>query len=120
MRAIIVFFQIVCTLPAAAAAPAPMLEVRVKGHYLNSWSKVYDGAKETRCETDLGLPVELPKNPDFLSLFPKAKGPATECRDRVSATLVQGKRKKSWSGCADDVEVKPFLQALNRACGRSY
>ncbi|MNS39099.1 hypothetical protein D3C72_713700 [compost metagenome] len=100
---------------------ASSLKVTVKGRYSTQSTEIFRDMNDWVCKTEHNPYVPSKTKPYSdakLKTIATMRPSKKECRDLVIISDLTAKPAKTYSGCADDMAIKPFLAELNKNCGR--
>jgi hypothetical protein len=119
-----VIVSILFLLPASALAKdeSVLLKVTVKGPYATQSTEVFRDKQDWICKTEHNpysvSAKGMPYSKESFAMVAKTVPSKEKCRDAVTVTDNTVTPAKHFSGCAEDLAFKPFLQELNKNCGR--
>lgn len=111
--------SLILLLLAPGSHAATEVEVLVKHSYSENRTRLYQQGKSWQCDTELQKEVPLKGKALSPSLFPrKEKNKKSGCESQAMAVILENGKARKWQGCDNDPDFRPFLQALNKECGR--
>jgi len=121
MRTKIIYLSIFSILFTAECLASSSLKVVVRGKYAVQTTEIYRDMNSWACKTEhnpYSVSSAKPYSDAKLKTIATMRPSKKECRDLVIISDLAAKPTKTYSGCADDMAIKPFLAELNKNCGR--